>query len=192
MSIDLRLSCVWHESWSLLKAEMWFRSGLVQDGSDTMNRLELAKQCTIEPKSKHDLKVSIDKFYADAKTPQGGALFAVCRGKVSCDDLGRNFSSVFFSVEVIRCVSMGACCDKSYFFLHLTASFKLVLCSFCFCAVTYKQRPVVATTIAYMTTQGRNQLFISEGGGGNFLEISFDDVIVIIQPWSNFFVNGHI
>jgi len=80
-----------------------------------MNRLELAKQCTIEPKSKHDLKVSIDKFYADAKTPQGGALFAVCRGKVSCDDLGRNFSSVFFSVEVIRCVSMGACCDKSYF-----------------------------------------------------------------------------
>jgi len=87
---------------------------------------------------------------------------------------------------------MGACCDKSYFFLHLTASFKLVLCSFCFCAVTYKQRPVVATTIAYMTTQGRNQLFISEGGGSNFHEISFDDVIVIIQPWSNFFVNGHI
>jgi len=38
--------------------------------------------------------------------------------------------------------------------------------------------------------QGRNQLFYS--GGGNFHEISFDDVIVIIQPWYNFFANGHI
>jgi len=31
-------------------------------------------------------------------------------------------------------------------------------------------------------SQGRNQLFIS--GGGNFHEISFDDVIVIIQPFN--------
>ena len=36
--------------------------------------------------------------------------------------------------------------------------------------------------------QGRNQLFIS---GDNFHEISFDDVIVLIQPWYNFFTNGH-
>jgi len=37
--------------------------------------------------------------------------------------------------------------------------------------------------------QGCNQLFIS--GGGNFHEISFDDVIVLIQLWYNFFANGH-
>jgi len=37
--------------------------------------------------------------------------------------------------------------------------------------------------------QGRNQLFIS--GVGNFHEISFDDVIVLIQPWDNFSANGH-
>jgi len=35
--------------------------------------------------------------------------------------------------------------------------------------------------------QGRNQLFIS--GRGNFYEISFDDVIVLIQPWYKFFAN---
>jgi len=35
-----------------------------------------------------------------------------------------------------------------------------------------------------------NQLFIS--GGGNFHEISLDDVIVLIQPWYNFFANGDI
>jgi len=29
-------------------------------------------------------------------------------------------------------------------------------------------------------------------GGGNFHEISFVDVIVLIQPWHNFFTNGHI
>jgi len=28
--------------------------------------------------------------------------------------------------------------------------------------------------------------------GGNFHEISFDDVIVFIQPWYNFYANGHI
>jgi len=32
--------------------------------------------------------------------------------------------------------------------------------------------------------QGRNQLFISVGAN------SFDDVIVLIQPWYNFFPNG--
>jgi len=35
--------------------------------------------------------------------------------------------------------------------------------------------------------QGRNQLFIS--GGGNFHEISFDDVIVLIQLWYKIFAN---
>jgi len=29
-------------------------------------------------------------------------------------------------------------------------------------------------------------------GGGNFHEISFDDVIVLIRPWYNFFTNVHI
>jgi len=38
--------------------------------------------------------------------------------------------------------------------------------------------------------QGRNQLFIS--GGGKSHEISFDNIIVVIQPWNNFFANGHI
>jgi len=28
-------------------------------------------------------------------------------------------------------------------------------------------------------------------GGVNFHEISFDDVIVLIHPWYNFFTNGH-
>ena len=28
--------------------------------------------------------------------------------------------------------------------------------------------------------------------GGNFHEISFNDVIMLIQPWYNFFANGHI
>jgi len=28
-------------------------------------------------------------------------------------------------------------------------------------------------------------------GGRKFLEISFDDAIVLIQPWYNFFANGH-
>jgi len=28
-------------------------------------------------------------------------------------------------------------------------------------------------------------------GRGNFHELSFDDVIVLIQPWYNFFANGH-
>jgi len=34
--------------------------------------------------------------------------------------------------------------------------------------------------------QGRNQLFIS---GGNFQQISFDDIIVLIQTWCKFFAN---
>jgi len=28
-------------------------------------------------------------------------------------------------------------------------------------------------------------------GWGDFHELSFDDVIVLIQPWYNFFANGH-
>jgi len=38
--------------------------------------------------------------------------------------------------------------------------------------------------------QARNQLFIS--GRGNFHEISFQDVIVLIQPWYNFLANGEL
>jgi len=46
-------------------------------------------------------------------------------------------------------------------------------------------------SVAEYVHQGRNQLFIL--GEGNFHEISFDDdVIVLIQPWNNFFANGHI
>jgi len=37
--------------------------------------------------------------------------------------------------------------------------------------------------------QRRNQLFVS--GGANFYEISFDEVVVLIQPWCKFFANGH-
>jgi len=48
---------------------------------------------------------------------------------------------------------------------------------------------ISACCLIYASKQGRNQLFIS---GGNFHEISFDDVIVLIQPWYNFFANGHI
>jgi len=28
-------------------------------------------------------------------------------------------------------------------------------------------------------------------GGGNFHELSFADIIIFIQPWHNFFANGH-
>jgi len=37
---------------------------------------------------------------------------------------------------------------------------------------------------SHISQQGRNQLFI--WGGGNFHEISFDDVIVLIQSWYNY------
>ena len=38
--------------------------------------------------------------------------------------------------------------------------------------------------LVYVSWQESNQLFIS--GGGNFHEFSFDEVIVLIQPWCNF------
>ena len=40
----------------------------------------------------------------------------------------------------------------------------------------------------YRLVQGHSQLFVS---GGNFHEISFDDIIVVIQLWYNFFANSH-
>jgi len=55
------------------------------------------------------------------------------------------------------------------------------------------QIPAHSTLESYIiitSMQGRNQLFIS--GLFNFHETSFDDVIVHIQPWYNFFANGHI
>jgi len=42
------------------------------------------------------------------------------------------------------------------------------------------------------TIPGRGANCSSFRGGGSFHEISFDDVIVLIQPWYNFFANGHI
>jgi len=43
--------------------------------------------------------------------------------------------------------------------------------------------------ITQITNQGRNQFFISRGE--IFHEILFDDIIVLIQPWYNFFANRH-
>jgi len=43
-----------------------------------------------------------------------------------------------------------------------------------------------------MTDVIRGATSSSFRGGGNFHEISFDDVMVFIQPWYNFFANGHI
>ena len=47
-----------------------------------MEKCELWKPCTIESRNKSDMKTSIEKYYSDVKSPKGGALFAVCRGKV--------------------------------------------------------------------------------------------------------------
>jgi len=52
-----------------------------------------------------------------------------------------------------------------------------------------KQLMFIAVCQPNTGNQGRNQLFIS--GEGKFHELSFDDVIVLIQPWYNFFANGH-
>jgi len=48
---------------------------------------------------------------------------------------------------------------------------------------------VISDRVMSGLQQGRNQLSIS--GGGNFHEISFDDVIVLTQPWYSFLANGH-
>jgi len=50
-----------------------------------------------------------------------------------------------------------------------------------FCGVT---RGVSQGGFSEGARQRRNQLLIS--GGGNFHEIAFDDVIVLIQPWCKF------
>ena len=54
----------------------------------------------------------------------------------------------------------------------------------------FKLIPVAKINFLHDPIEGRNQLFIS--GGGNFHEISSDDVMVLIRPWHNFFANGHI
>nr|CAB3265816.1 regulator of telomere elongation helicase 1 [Phallusia mammillata] len=54
-----------------------------RESSDVMRKLESTKLCTVEPRGKGELKDAIEKFYSDVKSPQGGALFAICRGKVS-------------------------------------------------------------------------------------------------------------
>lgn len=48
-----------------------------------MTQLNIVKPVTQEPRTKHELKVAMDKFYNDARTHQGGTMLAVCRGKVS-------------------------------------------------------------------------------------------------------------
>ena len=57
---------------------------------------------------------------------------------------------------------------------------------YCVCALTMTSDTCL---LSYASCQGHNQLFIS--GGGSFHELSFDDVIVRIQPWYNLFANGH-
>ncbi|XP_076816262.1 regulator of telomere elongation helicase 1-like [Clavelina lepadiformis] len=54
-----------------------------KDKCAVMELLEKVKPCTVEPRAKNELKIAIEKFYGDVKCPTGGALFAVCRGKVS-------------------------------------------------------------------------------------------------------------
>jgi len=49
---------------------------------------------------------------------------------------------------------------------------------------------ITSTGIACYCVAGA-QPALHIGGGGNFYEISFDDVIVLIQLWYNFFANGH-
>jgi len=44
---------------------------------------------------------------------------------------------------------------------------------------------------SFHTQQSRGATSFSFQGGGNFHGILFDDVIVHIQPWYNFFANGH-
>ena len=47
-----------------------------------MDMFEKSKPCTIEPRNKSEMKSAMEKYYGDVKTDKGGALFAVCRGKV--------------------------------------------------------------------------------------------------------------
>jgi len=47
------------------------------------------------------------------------------------------------------------------------------------------------TSIWWTSAQPRSATSSSFRGGSNFHEISFDDVIVLVQPWCNFFANGH-
>uniref|UniRef100_H2YDL1 Regulator of telomere elongation helicase 1 homolog n=1 Tax=Ciona savignyi TaxID=51511 RepID=H2YDL1_CIOSA len=53
-----------------------------KDNSNVMSLMESAKPCSIEPRNKHELKTSIEKYYSDVNSG-GGAFLAVCRGKVS-------------------------------------------------------------------------------------------------------------
>ena len=49
-----------------------------------MEMFEFLKPCTIEPRNKAEMKQAMEKYYDDVKGDKGGALFAVCRGKVIC------------------------------------------------------------------------------------------------------------
>jgi len=65
-------------------------------------------------------------------------------------------------------------------FLRAVLSFTIVF-SYCKSSFLTPKYP--------LSLKGRNQFFIS--GGGNIHASSFNDVIVVIQPWYNIFTNGH-
>jgi len=49
-----------------------------------------------------------------------------------------------------------------------------------------------ATVVVARQCQGPGATNSSFRGRVNYHELSFDGVIVLIQPWYNFFANGHI
>jgi len=56
---------------------------------------------------------------------------------------------------------------------------------------TKRQNVLENVSTPKLKSQARAQPPLHFGGWWNFHEISFDDVIVVIQPWYNFFANGH-
>jgi len=51
---------------------------------------------------------------------------------------------------------------------------------------------IIAMFRQWIISISRGATSSSFRGGDNFHEISFDDVIMLIQPWCNFFAIGHI
>jgi len=58
----------------------------------------------------------------------------------------------------------------------------------CSCTIIYFLVSNLKSRLIMTVTRGTTRLHFR---GSNFHEISFDDVIVFIQPWHNFFANGH-
>lgn len=68
-----------------------------------MEMCELSKPCTVEPRNKSQMKMAIDKYYSDVKSPDGGALLAVCRGKVQISEITIEnliYKNVFYCFKV--------------------------------------------------------------------------------------------